>query len=61
MSAVWTDNRVIGFTQGNKGIGMKTKNPVAKFARKFNKAAVMIDRKKAQKRGARRKHKGEYA
>lgn len=27
------------------------KNPVAKFARKFNKAAVQKDRKKADKRG----------
>ena len=32
-------------------------NPVAKHARKFNKAAVMVDRKKAVKRG-KRKHKG---
>ena len=37
----------------------KTKNPVAKFARKFNKAVVMTDRKKAAKKGD-RKHKGRY-
>ena len=29
----------------------KTKNPVAKHARSFNKAAVHKDRKKAMKRG----------
>jgi hypothetical protein len=27
------------------------KNPVAKFSRKFNKAKVYVDRKKAMKRG----------
>jgi len=32
-------------------------NPVAKFARKFNKATVQKDRKKADKRGY-TKHKG---
>ena len=37
----------------------KTKNPVAKYARKFNKAVVMTDRKKAAKKGD-RKHKGRY-
>ena len=37
----------------------KTKNPVAKYARKFNKAVVMTDRKKAAKKGD-RKHKGQY-
>ncbi len=30
---------------------MKRRNPVAKFARKFNKAVKMIDRKKAMKKG----------
>lgn len=39
---------------------MKTNNLVAKHARKFNKAAVMIDRKKAAKRGA-VKHKNRLA
>lgn len=38
---------------------MKTKNnPVAKNARKYNKAAVFKDRKKAIKRGE-RKHKNQ--
>ena len=37
----------------------KTNNPVAKYARDFNKAVVMKDRKKAQKKGD-RKHKGKY-
>ena len=37
----------------------KTNNLVAKHARKFNKAVVMKDRKKAQKKGD-RKHKGKY-
>lgn len=32
------------------------RNPVAKAARKVNRAAVMVDRKKAAKRGY-RKHK----
>jgi len=32
------------------------KNPVAKNARRFNKAVVMVDRKKAAKRGY-NKHK----
>lgn len=36
---------------------MKKKNPVAKFARKYNKAQVMTDRKKEEKRGKREKHK----
>ena len=36
---------------------MKTNNLVAKHARKYNKAAVHTDRKKASKRGY-RKHKG---
>ena len=34
-------------------------NLVAKHARKFNKAHVMQDRKKAAKRGH-RKHRGQY-
>lgn len=34
-------------------------NLVAKHARKFNKAAVFMDRKRAQKAG-KRKHKGEW-
>ena len=38
---------------------MKTSNLVAKHARKFNKAHVHVDRKKAAKRGA-RKHKGVW-
>jgi len=38
---------------------MKTKNPVAKFAKQVNKAHVFRDRKKAMKRGA-TKHKGEW-
>lgn len=29
---------------------MKNRNPVAKFSRRFNKASVMIDRKKQQKK-----------
>jgi hypothetical protein len=37
----------------------KTNNPVAKYARDFNKAVVMKDRKKAEKKGD-RKHKGKY-
>lgn len=37
---------------------MVTRNPVAKHARKFNKAAVHTDRKKAQKKGY-VKHKGQ--
>jgi len=32
----------------------KTRNPVAKHSRKFNKAQVMRDRKKAAKRGYRK-------
>ena len=36
---------------------MKRKNPVARNCRRFNKAAVMTDRKKAGRRGY-RKHKG---
>jgi hypothetical protein len=39
---------------------MKTNNLVAKHAREFNKAHVMVDRKKAAKRGA-RKHKARWA
>lgn len=35
------------------------KNPVAKHARKFNKAVVMRDRKKDAKRGY-RKHRPAY-
>lgn len=31
------------------GLG-KTSNPVAKFAKRFNKSAVMVDRKKEEKR-----------
>ena len=38
---------------------MKVNNLVAKNARRFNKAAVMVDRKKAVKRGA-RKHKAQW-
>lgn len=34
-------------------------NPVAKHARKFNKAHVMVDKKKRVKKGH-RKHKGDY-
>jgi len=37
----------------------KIGNPVAKHNRKFNKAVVMADRKKAAKRGY-RKHKGDF-
>ena len=37
----------------------KTNNPVAKYARDFNKEVVMKDRKKAEKKGD-RKHKGKY-
>ena len=37
---------------------MKDRNYVAKYARKFNKSAVMRDRKKAMKRGE--KHKKNY-
>jgi len=33
-------------------------NPVAKYARKYNKCAVHKDRKKAHKKGE-RKHKGK--
>ena len=36
---------------------MKPNNFVAKHANKYNRSAVQIDRKKAQKRGA-TKHKG---
>ena len=36
---------------------MKTRNFVAKHARTFNKARVMVDRKKRSARGY-RKHKG---
>jgi hypothetical protein len=39
---------------------MKTRNLVAKHARAFNTARVMVDRKKAAKRGA-RKHKAQWA
>ena len=35
----------------------KTRNPVARHSRTYNKAHVMTDRKKAAKRGY-RKHKG---
>lgn len=35
---------------------MKQRNVVAKHARRFNKSAVHVDRKKAQKKGY-RKHK----
>ena len=38
---------------------MKSRNYVAKYAREFNKAAVMRDRKKDMKRGA-RKHKKKF-
>ena len=38
---------------------MPTNNFVAKHARKFNKAHVHVDRKKADKRG-KRKHKRRY-
>jgi len=34
-------------------------NPVAKYARKYNKSAVHIDRKKATKKGY-RKHKDRF-
>ena len=34
-------------------------NPVAKNAHRFNKAAVMVDRKKAARQGY-RKHKGVF-
>ena len=37
---------------------MKKRNPVAKHARKFNRAAVMTDRKQSAKAGY-QKHKGE--
>ncbi len=36
----------------------KRKNPVAKFARRFNKAVTMEDRLKRKKKGY-RKHKGK--
>ena len=39
---------------------MQHRNLVAKHARKFNKAHVMVDRKKAAKRGH-RKHKRDYS
>lgn len=39
---------------------MKTNNYVAKHCRKYNKAVVHTDRKKASKRGY-RKHKGQIA
>jgi hypothetical protein len=35
-------------------------NPVAKYCRRFNKAVVMVDRKKAARSGY-RKHKGGAA
>lgn len=35
---------------------MKTRNPVAKHCRTFNKARIQVDRKKRQKSGY-RKHK----
>jgi hypothetical protein len=38
---------------------MTTRNPVAKHARQFNKAAVHTDRRAAAKRGH-RKHKGSW-
>ena len=38
---------------------MKSRNYVAKYAREFNKAAVMRDRKKAMKKGD-RKHKKRW-
>lgn len=38
----------------------KTRNPVARHSRTYNKAHVMTDRKKAAKRGY-RKHKGRGA
>lgn len=38
---------------------MSVKNLVAKHARKFNKAQVMKDRKRSEKKGY-RKHKGDY-
>ena len=38
---------------------MKDNNLVAKHARKFNKAHVHIDRKKAEKKGYRKHKKGE--
>ena len=39
---------------------MKQQNLVSKYARRFNKAHVFKDRKKASKRGY-RKHKGQAA
>jgi len=39
----------------------KDSNPVAKYAKQFNKAAVFKDRKKAAKKGERKhKNKGNY-
>jgi hypothetical protein len=38
---------------------MKANNLVAKHARKYNVAVVMVDRKKAAKRG-KRKHKTQW-
>ena len=35
----------------------KMKNPVAKYARRVNRAVVMPDKKKALKRGENQKHK----
>lgn len=37
-----------------------TNNLVAKHARQFNKSSVMIDRKRQEKLGGKRKHKNEY-
>ena len=42
----------------NRQTTPESKNPVAKYARKFNKAAVHVDKKKASKKGY-KKHKGK--
>lgn len=39
--------------------GQKSRNPVAKHAKSFNRAQVHQDRKKAEKRGKRR-HKKQW-
>lgn len=39
---------------------MKTRNPVARHCRTFNRATVQVDRRKAAKRGY-QKHRGHPA
>lgn len=38
----------------------KSRNPVARYAKKFNKSSVHTDRKKDAKKGAPKKHKETY-